>query len=47
MNFVMLPKYYISKTYTVHRQYLLTKPAKLVFCTECSKAQVATSSMIN
>jgi len=33
--------------YTEHRQYFLTNAATLVLCMECSKTQVATSSMIN
>ena len=33
--------------YTIHRQYVLTKATTLVFCTECSEIQVATSSLIN
>jgi len=51
MNFGMLPKYHISKIpptgYTVYRLYLLIKPTALIFCTECLKTQVATSSLIN
>jgi len=40
----MLLMYHISKF--PHRQYLIMKVTRLLFCTYCSKTQVATSSLI-
>jgi len=49
MNFVMLPKYHISKILPIYSMWhcLLIKAAMLVFCTEHPETQIATSSLIN
>jgi len=38
--------HYQQNSAGIYRQYLLIKAAALLFCTECSETQVATSSVI-